>query len=227
MYSMWRRGLLLIPAVAILAACSDSPVSTTNDLRPQFGKGSGQRSTFTFEATTENNVASVTGLTADGLGNYVDAADRVQAYVGVSGKDANLVTYNTPRTLVYSFDTNSAAWAASGIPATFNAVSDFSGINWSMRYQEMSIGSVGLVQGDFEFYVGRLTYELKYFNLAVKRLSQTQWLITTDCLRLDPTGCWNYGFTPSSVADLAVIRRNAQTTYGKVAMPVTFVVTLL
>jgi hypothetical protein len=222
-----RAGLTALVISLSLNACSDAPTAPITASKPQFGKsGANLAATFTFEAPSDANVATSTGVFGTAGNVYVNGVNRLQAYIGVGGKDANLVTYSTGRTLHYTFDATSPAWSASGIPATFDAESDFFGVNWSMKYQEMGLGTVGIVQGDLEFKVGAVTYELEYFNIAVKRLSETEWLLTTDCLRLDPNGCWNYGFTPSSVANLKVIRRKSQDNYGSVAMPITFRVKL-
>jgi hypothetical protein len=222
MFSLRRLGVF-VSATVLLAAC-DTPQST--EILPQFAKSSGARAAFTFEAPTQATVASTNGLFHDGNATYTDGVARVQAYVGVSSKDADLVTYNTGRTLRFVSD-GSAAWAASGIPATFNAEVDFWGINQWGRYQDMGTGTVAAVAGVVQFYVGRQTYELKYGNMAVKRLSATEWLITTDCLRLGD-GCPTYGgITINSNAQLSVVRRAAQQTFGTVSMPTTFHVVLL
>ena len=227
-----QRVGLFIGMIALVAACDQA--GSSDFIAPQFAKQSGTPATFTFSAPTVMapgseyplivSAPSSFGISSDGS-SYVNGVGAVQAYIGVGGKDTDLVTYSTSRKLHYAFDPNSAALKAAGIPASLDAVTAYSGINYWGRYIDMTVGTVATVQGDFEFYVGTLTYEVKYTKLAVKRLSTTEWLITTDCAKLDTGGCWSYGgAAPNPSATLAVIRRNAQTTYGTVQMPVTFLV---
>ncbi len=156
---------------------------------------------------------------------YANGVSGVQCYFGVSGKDLDLVTYNTPRTLKYNFNSSQTAWQLSGIPASFNAVSDLYGVNYFGPYKSQSVGSTAQVNATLQFYVGTITYELQYQSLASYRVSATTWLITSypnDPLL--PAG--NPGFTASNQAALSVVRRKSQTTYGTVNMPIRFYVTL-
>ncbi len=158
------------------------------------------------------------GVFDDGNNIYEHGIDGVQAYFGVAGKDVDVVTYDTERRLRFKFDPNDPALKLSGLPADFMASSDMFGINYWGRYREMGIGTTAQVQSDLEFYVGLKTYELDYPSLAVRRMSEDTWLVTSDPLDIpgDP------GFQASDEADLNVVRRNRQTTYGTVHMPIKF-----
>ncbi|HSC76940.1 MAG TPA: hypothetical protein VLB32_00135 [Candidatus Acidoferrales bacterium] len=162
------------------------------------------------------------GVFDDGNAVYEHGVGGVQCYFGVSGKDVDVVTYNTARTLRFKLDPNNSAVQASGLPADFLAESDMFGINYFGRYREMGIGTTAQVQADLEFYVGKYTYELDYPSLAVMRVSENTWRVTSDPAEIggDP------GFTASDEADLNIIRRNRQTTYGTVHMPIRFEVTI-
>ncbi|HXE75817.1 MAG TPA: hypothetical protein VNN18_09300 [Candidatus Xenobia bacterium] len=158
------------------------------------------------------------GVFDDGNNIYEHGVDGLQVYFGVAGKDVDVVTYDTPRRLRFKFDPNDPALKLSGLPADFLASSDLFGINYFGRYRDMGIGTTAQVQSDLEFYVGLKTYELDYPQLAVKRISEDTWLVTSDPLDIggDP------GFTASDECELNVIRRNRQTTYGTVHMPIKF-----
>lgn len=164
-----------------------------------------------------------TGVSDDGVPTYSDGAAGVQCYFGVNGKDVDLVTYNTPRTLHFDFDPASPALLASGITqSSFNAESDLFGINYFGPYRTMGVGTTAQVQMDLEFYVGRITYELDYSALAAYRISETQWLITSEASDLPGYP----GFSPSSTSSLNVIRRKSVTKFGAVTMPIRFTVTI-
>jgi hypothetical protein len=216
-----RAGVLFGVTLLALAACEQP---TTFDLEPQFNKG---KKSGGGNPAAEFVFSTPAGFGVFGVGGpYVHQQDGVQAYMGVDGKNVNLTTNGTPRTLRYVFP-SSSAFGASGISSSdFESQTVVFGINWSMRYTEMQVGSVGRVKADFEFYDGRVGYELVYYNLAVQRLSDTEWLITTDCAHL-PAGCWNYGFDINADAELNTVRRRKQQAFGAVNMPVTFTVTLL
>ncbi len=162
------------------------------------------------------------GVFDDGNNRYENGIGKVQCYFGVSGKDVDVVTYNSGRKLHFKFDPNNSALQSSGLSADFLAESDLFGINYFGRYRDMGIGTTAQVQADLEFYVGRITYELDYPSLAVMRISENTWRITSD--PLDIPG--NPGFTPSDEADLNVIRRRSQESFGQVNMPIRFEVTI-
>ncbi len=162
------------------------------------------------------------GVFDDGNNRYENGVGKVQVYFGVTGKDVDVVTYNSGRKLHFKFDPNNSALQGSGLPADFLAESDLFGINYFGRYREMGIGTTAQVQADLEFYVGRITYELDYPSLAVMRISETTWLVTSN--PLDIPG--NPGFQASDEADLNVIRRRSQETFGTVNMPIRFEVTV-
>ncbi len=186
-------------------------------------KGAPKGSATPLVAEVLDNLSTTgAGVWGDGTGTYVDSVGGVQCYFGVSGKDADLVTYNSSRTLHFKFDTSSLAWKKSGLPADFYAVMDFFGVNYWGRYKDMGDGTTAQVQMDLEFKVGNLTYELDYQSLAVKRTGNT-WLITSDHAN---DIIYNTGFTASNQAALNVIRRRSQETFGAVNMPLRVELTL-
>ncbi len=183
-------------------------------------------------ATTLNAVMSTSGSTGvfdDGNVNYNNGASGVQVYFGVGGKDLDLVTYDTGRTMEFVCDQSSPvvqSAQAAGLPVgNFTAEMDFFGINYFGRYRDMGVGTTAQVQADLEFHIGGpnpTTFELEYPSLAVMRVSETEWLVTTDPGDIpgDP------GFQASSSALLNMIRRRKQTNYGTVSMPIRFTVTI-
>lgn len=205
---LWLHGLAVVLVVAMAV--------------PAFG-AKGTPLVATFQPLT-----TATGVTHDGNPVYTHGVDSVQCYFGVAGKDVDLVTYNTPRSLLFVFDPSNAAFQASGITtyngglSTFNAENDLFGINYWGPYQNMTIGTTAQVQMDLEFYVGRITYEIDYSSLAVMRLSADTWLVTSD-----PNDIPGFpGFTASSTGSLNVIRRKSVTKFGPVSMPIRFEVKL-
>lgn len=187
------------------------------------GKGKSKRSpTPTITTFLENMSPDGSGLSGDGS-DYVDAEGAVQSYIGVGGKDVDLVTYNSSRIINFAFaDGDSDVWNRAALEQELQAEIDIFAINYWGRYMEMGVGTTAQVQSDFEFYVGRKTYELDYSTLAVFRETLDTWLITTD--PNDIPG--NPGFTASPLAELNVIRRSKQETFGVVSMPVRFRVRL-
>jgi hypothetical protein len=195
-----------------------------------FARG-GPKTTTTTKGVSLNalfstdHISPMYGVRDDGNYLYEDGIYGVQCYLGVSGKDLDLVTYNTnpSRTLHFVFDTTQTAWQAAGIPSDFYAVSDAYGINYYGRYDYQRVGTTAQVAASVEFYVGRVTYELNYQSLASYRESPTTWLITSK----PNDAVWGYpGFTPSDQAALAVVRRKGNQTYGTVNMPIRFEITL-
>ncbi len=176
---------------------------------------SGTPMTANFSTTL---IGSAYGVYDDGNPLYENGISGVQCYLGVSGKDLDLVTYNTQRRLHFKFDTSQTAWKLSGIPADFTAVSDFYGVNYYGRYVDQGIGTTAQVSASLQFYVGRVTYELDYPSLASMRTSQSTWLITSNPNDIpgDP------GFTASDMATLVVIRRKSNQKFGTVNMPIRF-----
>ena len=186
-------------------------------------------------ATTLDAVMSTPGSTGvfdDGDVNYNNGASGVQVYFGVGGKDLDLVTYNTGRTMEFVFDQSSPvvqSAQAAGLPVgNFTAEMDFFGINYWGRYRDMTIGTTAQVQADLEFHIGGpspTTFELEYPSLAAKRISETQWVVTSD--KDDAIfGGGNPGFDASPTALLNIVRRRKQTSYGTVSMPIRFTVTV-
>ncbi len=170
--------------------------------------------------TNQSGVGVSSDSSSGGSTTYTNGVGGVQVYFGVSGKDVDVVTYNTGRKLHFKFDTSSEAWQSSGLPAEFDAESDLFGINYWGRYREMTVFTTAQVQADLEFYVGRITYELDYPSLAVRRIADDMWLVTSDPNNIPG----NPGFLASDEANLNVIRRNKQQTFGTVNMPIRFTV---
>jgi hypothetical protein len=143
----------------------------------------------------------------------------------VGGKDVDLVTYNKGRTFHFSFDPDSPALAAAGLPSELDAEVDFFGINQWGRFREMANGTTARVVADLEFHCcgpSPTTYELEYSSLCVTRVDDFTWIVSSDFSHIQG----NPGFDASPVASLNIIRRNKQTPYGLVSMPIRFTVTL-
>lgn len=202
---MNSRRLLPLLALLVLGA-----FATLGFAKKPGGGGGGGNYISTVATVSDQTV----GVSGDGS-TYVDGVGGVQCYISVSKNDADLVTYNTGRTLHFEFDSSSVAWQNSGLPQSLDAEIDFFAINYYGNYDSMGVGTTAQVQMDLEFKVGRLTYELDYQSLAVMRTATDTWLITSD--PADIPG--NPGFTASDQAALNVIRRRAQATYGAVNMP--------
>ena len=214
---MKARGALLV--TLLLAFLSVAGTNAFSKGKPGTGTTSGTPLIADFST---NLLSASNGVFDDGTSLYEDGFGGVQCYLGVAGKDLDLVTYDTSRKLHYVFDTSQTAWQLSGIPGDFPAVSDFYGINYYGQYVVMGVGTTAQVHGVLQFYVGRITYELDYQSLAVMRTSQTTWLITSN-----PGDIPGYpGFYASDQAALNVIRRKSQDSYGTVNMPIRFEVTV-
>src|SRR5687767_12509413 len=164
--------------------------------------------------------AGPTGVFHDDTSSvYDNGVQSIKVYFGVTGKDANIVTYNTPRKLRFVFDPASTPYVNSNLPAggNFTAEVDMFALNYFGPYRNMGVGTTAQVQMDLEFKVGNLTYELDYSSLSATRLDETTWLITSYASDVD--------FNPvaaSPQARLNVIRRKAQETFGVVNMPIRF-----
>ncbi|HXG57466.1 MAG TPA: hypothetical protein VNL91_00390 [Thermoanaerobaculia bacterium] len=160
-----------------------------------------------------------------GIGNdgnpFYDHNGNVRCTFAVNRGVFDLVTYNTGRT--FTFDIGPAeVTSLAGLPGVpFNAEVDLFGINYFGKFEEMAPGSTAQLQVDLEFHWKNLTYELDYSALAVTRTGSNTWLITSDD-RYDGAA----GFRPSAQAELNVIRRKSQTTYGTVNAPIEIAVTI-
>jgi hypothetical protein len=213
-----RNVLILIVGLLALSLASDAALAK--------GKPG--------SATTLNAVMSTPGsqgVYSDGNA-YNNGEGGVQVYFGVGGKDLDLVTYNTERTMRFEFDQSSPVVQnaqAAGLPVgSFNAEMDFFGINYWGRFRDMTPGTTAVLASDLEFHIGGpnpTTFELEYPSLAVRRMSATEWVVTSD-----PNdaifGGGNPGFDASPLALLNVIRRRKQSSYGTVSMPIRFTVTV-
>ena len=191
---------------------------------PNTNNGTPLTTTFSTQLLSTFTTYSVKD---DGKGPYYNLVDGVQGYFGVNGKDLDLVTYETPRMLHFTFNPKSAAWQASGIPQDFTTVVDFYGINYWGQYLVQGIGTTAQVHGTLQFYVGRVTYELDYQSLACYRENSNTFLITSEPYPYDPLIPYGYpGFTVSNQAALNTVRRRSITNFGTVNMPIRFEVTL-
>jgi hypothetical protein len=167
---------------------------------------------------------SGTGVNGDGQGPYANSKSaKVSCYFSSNGSGLVLTTYNSGRVLKFAFDTSSPAWQASGLPADFGAEVNLNGINFYGKFVSMDVGSTAQLQTDLRFHYAGSTWDLHYPGLAVQRRSESQWLITSNAIDLDPY--WNPSFL-SDAATLSVQRKRTNTTYGVVNMPIHFTVTL-
>lgn len=215
------RAITALLAVVLVLAAGTTAFAKGG---PNANNGTPVTMTFSTQLLSTFTTYSVKD---DGKGPYYNLVDGVQSYIGVAGKDLDLVTYTTPRTLHFTFNPKSAAWQASGIPQDFYAVVDFYGINYWGQYLLQGIGTTAQVHGTLQFYVGRVTYELDYQSLACYRENANTFLITSEPYPYDPLlPEGNPGFTSSNQAALNVVRRRSATTYGTVNMPIRFEVTL-
>ncbi len=203
----------LVPLVALLVLGSFVTLGFAKKGGVPGGGGGGTSNYIPTVATVDPQVQGVSG---DSFGVYTDGLDGVQCYVSVSKNDADLVTYNTGRTLHFVFPASDPAVAAASLPSSLDAEVDFFAINYYGNYDSMGIGTTAQVQMDLEFKVGNLTYELDYAALAVYRKDGDTWLITSD---YDDPEIGGHPFTWSADAKLNVVRRRRQTTYGVVSMP--------
>lgn len=210
----------------LLAAGLFAMVCTSAFAKGKPGSNNGTPVTMTF-STQLLSTFTTYSVKDDGNGAYYNLVDGVQSYIGVAGKDLDLVTYDTPRKLHFKFNPKSAAWQASGIPEDFTTVVDFYGINYYGQYMSQGIGTTAQVQGTLQFYVGRVTYELDYQSLACYRENDTTFLITSEPYPYDPLIPYGFpGFTASNQAALNSVRRRSVTKFGTVNMPIRFEVTL-
>ena len=179
---------------------------------------------------TTSLVSATNGVFPDATSDTYSHGDgRLRCYFGVAGKDFDLVTYNSGRTLHFIFagdpDTLSALSLA-GLPQDFFAESDAVGINFFGPYLKMDVNSTAQVQMDLEFHYPPIgsprTYELDYGCLAVTRTGLDTWLITSE----PNVSLGNYYAVPclndsGSTAELNMIRRKGSPLpYGTVKMPI-------
>ncbi len=165
------------------------------------------------------------GVSDDGDFFYTNGIQGVKCYFGVNNQNANLVTYGTGRKLEFRFDPASAAAITSGLSTSSPVAAevDFYGINYYGQFQSMGVGTTAQVKGSLQFKANNTTYELAYPALAVRRLSSTTWLVTTD-----PNDIGGFpGFNASEAAQLSSFRKRSQTVYGTVSMPMRFELTIL
>lgn len=175
------------------------------------------------------------GLTNNGDANYDDSNSKrgVRCYFGVNGKDLDMVTYDTGRKLHLVFP------AGQGIPLSDGSTMDdlvaefdLFGINYYGPFRTMGVGTTALLQVDLEFHFpdgpNPLTYELEYRALAVERISEGAWVVTSNPIEIcGAEVCTGLGFTPSPLANLNTVRRKSiETIRENVFMPIRFVVKL-
>lgn len=173
------------------------------------------------------------GIASDGNPyNNGTTSTSPKCFLGAGGKNFDLVTYSTGRTLKFSFAAGpdqTVANVAGLPPSPFNAEVDAYGINYYSQYLNMGVSTTAQVQMDVQFHYGggSNTYELSYSCLAVTRRDLTTWVITSEpngsnewavpCL-IDPNG--TKGKT-GKTATLSKIRRNSVQGFGEVDMPIT------
>ena len=165
------------------------------------------------------------GVTDDGNSAYINGNQSVRCYFGVNNQNANLITYNTGRKLVFTFDPQAPAAISSGLPISgpVAAEVDFYGINYYGQFQSMGLNTTAQMNGSMQFKANNTTYELAYQSLAVKRTGTSTWLITTD-----PTDIGGFpGFNASDQAELSSFRKRTRQIYGAVNMPTRFEITIL
>jgi hypothetical protein len=154
---------------------------------------------------------------------YANGVTGVQSYLGAGGKDVDLVTYGSGRTLHFSFATGDiAAWGpnGAGLPQSFDAEVDFYGVNFYGAYDSMGVGTTAQVHGVLQFHFNGQTYQLDYAALAGERTASNVWLITSD-------GAPIYApFTTTPAATLSVERRHGPVAFGSVGAPIHFQVKL-
>jgi hypothetical protein len=205
--------LLLCSAVMLLGGQAKN-IPTVSDLAPlNANLGSG---------ISGDNIVS-TDWNGASAALYANGANGVQSYLGAGGKDVDLVTYGSSRTLHFSFSTGDiAVWGPSGanLPQSFDAAVDFYGVNFFGPYESMGVGTTAQIHGVLQFQFNGQTYQLDYAALAGERTASNVWLITSD-------GAAIYApFTTTSAATLSVQRRHGQVVYGSVAAPIQFQVKL-
>lgn len=174
------------------------------------------------------------GVASDKGGMYAHGANNgyVKCYLGVGGKDFDLVTYNSKRTLQFNFSpVDKPTVDLAGLPMSFPAEVDAYGINYWGRYLDMEYQlffSTAQVQMDLQFHYGSppQTYELSYSCLAVSRVGINDWIITSEPLTWignyvqDAVPCLIDPVHPGNEATLSLIRRKGPQTYGVVTMPI-------
>lgn len=171
-------------------------------------------------SSTFDALVSDFGVTSHGSATYTDREERtVTNQITVSGRNVVLHTYNSSRMLRFQFDSGTTAWGRSGLsaPSIVTQVNLY-GVNYYGPFVSMGVGTTAQLKTMIEFYQGGNTYYLEYPQLAVKRVSPTSWMVTSD-----PGLIGGYpGFLASSQADFGVFRRKARDSFGAVDMPITF-----
>lgn len=115
----WRRHLPMLALLALGTFATSAFVA----------KGTLLATTF-----STNVISAANGVFDDGNPVYENGVGGVQCYCGVNGKNLDLVTYNTTRTLHFVFNPSSPAFQLSGLPADFLATVDLYGINYFGPY---------------------------------------------------------------------------------------------
>ncbi|HUR37218.1 MAG TPA: hypothetical protein VM009_05335, partial [Terriglobales bacterium] len=84
------------------------------------------------------------------------------------------------------------------------------------------IGTTAQLNGSLQFKANNTTYELAYPSLAVKRMTASTWLVTSDAAEIGGFP----GFNATDHAQLSSFRKRTRTNYGAVNMPIRFELTL-
>lgn len=205
-----KRGLLSCLVVLVVVSVAGMPALAA-------GKTSG------LTCTVPTLQSGASGIGSDGNTDYSNGSTKgsVNCFLGAGGKNFDLVTYNTGRTLKFSFaaGADQSLAALAGLEPSFKAEVDAYGINYYSQYLNMSVGSTAQVQMDVQFHYGggSTTYELSYSCLAVRRTGFATWVITSE-----PDGSNQYAVgCLSNEATLSKIRRNSVQGFGEVTMPIT------
>lgn len=233
---MIARRLHLLLVLVAFAACMGVVFAAKKPTQPT------QKGTPLVDSFLDS--LSPYGVTGDGVGTgivfeqpvsgiYANGDNGLQVYIGGSGRDANLVTYNSGRKLHIVFNTSSPAWQAanehSGLPAEVDAESDMYGINYQGEFTEgMVITDTGQMQMNLEFHVGRVTYKLDWASMGAIKLSNDTWLMTTDPgdLALFGLSYPHLGFPISPAATLSVRKRHSSQQYGALDMAMRYFIQL-
>jgi hypothetical protein len=173
------------------------------------------------------------GWTLYPTATYANGENDLQVYIGGSGRDENLLSYNTGRTLYITFDPSSPAYKAaykdSNLPQSFNAEVDMYGVNNEGAYTTgMAIDDTGQMHMSLEFHVGTVTYELDWASMGAIKLDDHTWMMTTDPVDITNFGLTysDIGFTISPAATLNVIKRHSVQAYGGVDMHMRYIIQL-
>lgn len=192
------------------------------------GDGVGGGGSFTFKLFSDES-----SYTLYPTASYANGDGALQVYIGGSGRDENLLTYNTGRTLRINFDPGSAAFQKAnnetGLPASFDAESDMYGINAQGDYVTgMAVTDTAQMDMSLEFKVDGVVYKIHWPSTGAVKLSNDTWLLTTD-----PSDLANFHLDYNSLefqfgpeATFAIKKRHSFSNYGPVTMHMRYLIKL-